>query len=243
GDNSWIGRGYALRKSVLLEPNNDDLAQHHADILERAGKIDEAMEYYARALRLNPYNARVLIRYSLLLVSAGDYDRALYLDKRGRELQGYPAFRVRFGVALLRNQWQVARDILDQASHPMPQVMKDVLRTVVNALETPELRYIAMERMRELSSLEIPGKLNFIYLYGGLLEANDLVFESLAAAAPDVNFWFTLFWQPETTALLSDPRLHQYFEDVGLMEYWQVFGPPDACILEPTFSCGVKTES
>ena len=47
-------------------------------------------------------------------------------------------------------------------------------------METPELRYIAVERMRELSSLEIPGNLNFIYLYGGLLEANDLVFETLA---------------------------------------------------------------
>ena len=57
-------------------------------------------------------------------------------------------------------------------------------------LETPELRYIAVERMRELSSdydlqsypplTELPGKLNFIYLYGGLLEANDLVFETLA---------------------------------------------------------------
>jgi hypothetical protein len=43
---------------------------------------------------------------------------------------------------------------------------------------------------------------------------------------------FSLAWTPEYRPFRQDPRFQALVTRLGLMEYWQQYGPPDDCDLK-----------
>jgi tetratricopeptide (TPR) repeat protein len=239
GANQWIRRGYALRKAVALEPGNDDILQHHADILERAGYIEESLRYYRHGYELNPNNARLAGRFAAALAShtTDQQDIALAVDRANRTSHNLKTIRVRLHVALVNSHWDEARNVVNGPDNLMPELQQTALMHVIDAFEQPSSAAAAEKALRDVAASRVLGSANFVLLYGSWLGMVDLVYHTIINRPAGEDIWPSLFWLPQLRAFRDDPRFAELVGIMGLIEYWGVFGPPDGCSLEPEFRC------
>jgi tetratricopeptide (TPR) repeat protein len=79
-----------FRRAVSMNPNDADVAAMFANILVYWGRFDEALDWIAKAKRLNPYSPGQYHWYhALALYSARDYERAAGTIKEMRHLGGW----------------------------------------------------------------------------------------------------------------------------------------------------------
>jgi hypothetical protein len=62
--------------------------------------------------------------------------------------------------------------------------------------------------------------------------AYNLAEQCMDSLVPGQLIRLTLLWTPERRPFRRDPRFQALATRLGLMEYWQQYGPPDECDLK-----------
>jgi TolB-like protein len=250
----WLEAEPELREALRLGPQGATEHFSHGINWLFTGHLHEGLGELQTAVDLNPTHLQSIafrsIGYSLL----GEDARALASAQLGAHL-GDPGVTLPYvsTMAALRARHyaqaaSLATGIVD-LSIPDQARTAEVTRLVFAALADPGKKAAAMAARDRLypshasaaeptrSRADITSCLQSSYTYGLLAEL-DTVFElanqCLDGAAPGAinSVSFLLLWQPELGSVRRDPRFTELATRLGLMDYWQRYGPPDECRLE-----------
>ncbi|MFF5368452.1 tetratricopeptide repeat protein [Streptomyces sp. NPDC013187] len=106
----------ALKRSLALEPGNDQALAGHAALAAARHDFPGALTYAGRALEQNPYNERALCTRIDALVELGRYDDAAKAaDTADDRRPGIPVFTRYAYVHELRGDVRTARAVLERA--------------------------------------------------------------------------------------------------------------------------------
>ena len=240
-----------LHAALTLAPNSGDIRLVAMIDTYGTGRLRHALEEASKGYELAPANAMVvaILAYAHSLV--GDDIAALKYATAARDLglpRGvYPLTDVELMSALRNRHYAEATAIVeataDQADAEEVRAAL-VLRRVVAALADPAQRKAALAAASITAS--VPGGIKKLgpCLTGAvsyvLLDALDTAYESvdrcLDHLAPGATHHVAAlelsWWMPEFRSFRADPRFQAFVSRMGLMEYWQEYGPPDDCDLK-----------
>jgi serine/threonine-protein kinase len=100
-----------------LRPNDDDVLQSFAQVFNRRGNYEEAVEYYEKAFELNPKNVTLLLRLGSAYMYLREYSKADHCFSRGLAIApdfiGF-YYSIPLNYLLWKGDMKTARAILEQ---------------------------------------------------------------------------------------------------------------------------------
>jgi adenylate cyclase len=242
------------RKALALEDNDGWTHMMVANsMFSNTGHMRRVIEEAQRGYALAPANPTVVALLALTHSTVGHDEDALRFAKAAVDL-GYPVdgsnvLAVRALHAMRTGQYAEAAEVWTG-----PGVGKDfgpssagqVVRLVYAALADPSRRGAALEardRLFPKSALPAGNRTGAEFSYCmsaaisySLLNALDVAYDLANQCLDDFEDGQVLrigqIWAPEFRAFRRDPRFQQLATRLGLMEYWEEYGPPDDCELK-----------
>ena len=240
-----------LRAALTLAPNSGDIRMVAMIDTYGTGRLRYALEEASKGYALAPANATIVAVLAYAHSLVGDDVAALRYATAARDLGlprgGYPLADVDLMSAVRNRRYAEATAIVeataDQADADEVRAAQ-ILRRVFAALADPAQRKAALAAASNAASA--PGGVRKLgpCLSGAvsyaLLEALDTAYESadrcLDQLAPGATHHVSAlelsWWMPEFRSFRADPRFQAFASRMGLMEYWQQYGPPDDCDLK-----------
>ena len=215
-DWDWQGAEQAFARAVELEPNNAEALQGHSEALLSLGRIDEAVQDAAAAVRANPMSAQNHAWLGLALYHARDFEEGLRALDAAREIEPrhYFAYGSRLNIL-------VAADRIDEAIETHQRFAEavgiDLTRDLrlaslyARAGRQPEARQILLRIGRERApTAQLAQTL-------GLLGERDRTFEILDQMVQrrDRGLLF-INTNPAWDPLRDDRRFAELVKDMGL---------------------------
>lgn len=209
------------------------------------GHVRKVVEYYREQVREAPANpaSSLLLGMALSMQGANaeartwaDSATALGLDKSGRRV-----LQLHADIAARDGRYAEAAGLMKQA---LPEGLRGTgaeatVDAIYAAMEDPgQLAQAITALTRMLQGLQSRDWVLRVWAMNWYtrLGRNDLAFESgdwlrrhFGEQTP-VNAWAWL-WTPELRALRADKGFQPFVTRLGMMPYWEKYGPPDACEL------------
>jgi TolB-like protein/Flp pilus assembly protein TadD len=244
--------------SLALGGKDALVAGFRAYHLMRVGRLRDALTWGRSAAELAPTNPLVLANLASFYSQTGRDVEALRNADLAIEL-GYPKDSaglapVYSDAALRAGHYAEAADLASKAlnlSDPEQAQTAEVIRLVYAALANPEARARALgalERLYPSSTATGPGAVklsnfgpclesSFRYaLLGDMDVAYGLANRCLDQRAPGAVYggmsFQQQFWAPWLRPFHRDARFQAFATRLGIMDYWQQYGPPDDCELK-----------
>jgi TolB-like protein len=235
----WLKADASLRAAWSLAENDAfTRSLHGVHVGLAAGHLRQAEEEIGAAHRLAPADALVALQHAIVLLVCGSRDaEVIKYTNLGVDL-GFPKnlapVPFLYAVVALRGQrYAEAAEILAQNA--------PAVRLALNApatggeTEHAVAALTAVDRAdpRKLVS-EGVGWLPMLYTRLGAL---DRAYEAAHCALDERErigpVWMSpaTFWFPEMQPFRQDPRFQALVTRLGLMQYWEKYGPPDNCEL------------
>jgi TolB-like protein/Tfp pilus assembly protein PilF len=227
----WIATAERHRRAVELAPNSSTVRLWYSEMLMKLGRVTAAVEQSGIAIELDPMYTPALGNAGHLLAVAGRLDAAAERFQRAWDL-GVEAMFVwvgNFYVAVMQERYEEAERWLDR--RPIPDGA-EADRALLAARRQPTVANRGALVAATLAGLDQGMELRVAAMYLSVGGATDAAFVRLQRAAATDWVATESLWQPWTRALREDPRFDGLARDLGMFEYWQVYGPPDACTLE-----------
>jgi TolB-like protein len=247
------------RAAVSLAPSDGYLRAIAATLIIPVGHLQQGLEQAEKAYALAPANPAV-VAYLAEFHSAVGHDReaAKYADAAldlGFPAESWPLPTIRELMALGAGRYTDAANnatkTLD-ARDPDQARTAEVARLAYAALADPSRRNAALAaRARLYPTSGIAAAAGATHTdrslcitssyYYALMAANDVAYglanaclDGRASGEPLISYTGTLlnWFVPELRAFRQDPRFQELHTRLGLMEYWQQYGPPDDCDLK-----------
>jgi adenylate cyclase len=243
----WIKAEAEIRTALSLLPNDPEIYLVHAIyVAQSAGQLQRALEEAHVACRLAPLTPVFAFNVGASMLLAGESTEALrwvelaIANGLQKDLGPVPdmlahlAMRherysdaVRYMTNVLSPAWRAAGGV-------------DAIKSVYGALSGSSRDAIAAlrkleERLRDEDLDLITSKR--LMMWYTLLGALDFAYESANRALDSfaqsgtVGIAWGILWIPEMREFRRDLRFQAFVTRLGLMEYWQQYGPPDGCEL------------
>ena len=244
----WLKADASLRAAQALAENDAfTLTQHPLHVSLAMGHCRQAAQDIEAAHRLAPANFLVAGRLgSVHLVSGSPEAETLkYLDL-AVDL-GYPRtldpMPIMYGLLAQRAaRYAEAANHLVQDSSIKALAGENAVRLALDALAGRGTKAEAIAALRAVESNAAPrtvvynglGVVCWLYALLGALdpayESVNRVLDEMARSGPVWAFPGGL-WLPEMRSFRQDPRFQTLVARLGLLPYWEKFGPPDNCEL------------
>jgi TolB-like protein len=225
---------------------NPDFHQTHAiGTLWTAGHLRKAMEELSEARRLAPAALGFNINLGRAYSALGDDAQAIRYTNiaiaMGADLKSRRTQQPFVDAATRAGRYTEAADrIISTLPEGTDQRTIDMVRLVHTAMANETQRKAAIAAINAL----VPTwhERDWFMLVSAMawytqLDALDGAYDSArrlqAILAPEgvVNTWAWL-WNPELRAFRQDKRFQPFVTSLGLMKYWERYGPPDDCELK-----------
>jgi len=243
------------RATVSLAPNDGAIRARSSVMIAAGGHVKQALEEAEKAYALAPANPVVVVYLAFQHAWSGHALEAAKYASAAVDL-GYPKDSWPLSItselmALRAGRYTDAADIATKGldtGDPGQARTAEVVRLVYAALADPDRRNTALAARARLyptsgaaaAHTDVGPRIMSSYYYA-LMAANDVAYglfnecldgwtpgEALTSAASVSHL---LVFCPELRAFRQDPRFQALETRLGLMEYWQQFGPPDDCDL------------
>lgn len=225
-------RGHWLKAASVFEQLQAAYARYgmanqaHAPrgvFLLEVGRVHEAIPELERARAEDPF----VVEFAGFLGSAyladGNPGGALAEVDRGRKLKGFelPLLRAGLIAALTtRNRAEIDRRL---ASIPDSAADFRLDHAMAKFLDAPAGATDALRR-----AAAAPGPADMLIWWAAYYHQPELALDLLAKAAPEMGDTAPL-WQPLLRDVRKLPGFRKIVIDLGLVEYWRVYGWPDFC--------------
>lgn len=227
-DGNWLGAAVRFERAVELAPNNPTVRLWYSEMLIKLGMVERALKEISLALAVDPMYTPALGNAGHQMATAGRLDEASELFQRAWDL-GLEAMFVWFGsfyVSLMQERYEDAELLLEQ--RPVPYG-KEIDEALLAARREP-----VQANFESLTGMVLQGlgqglDLREAILYLSVAEKKDLAYEYLIPAARSGWKATESLWSIWTRPLRLDPRFTELARELSMFDYWQVYGPPDAC--------------
>jgi TolB-like protein/Tfp pilus assembly protein PilF len=222
----WEEAEQSLQRALTLEPNNPQLHQWYANILNDLARPDDALTEARKAYELDPISPTVNCVLALCHATRGEDEAAMYHAAIARELGAgpLPLGYVEFLAHLRKAEYAAARMSAEQA---MSALGKDVA-WIPPAIAALEDRTRADDALRALEHAHATGTIPFdmLFLFYVLLGLADAVYAIAHGKLADRSLTHLWLLLPEAAALRDDPRFIELMRRMGLAGYWERHGLP-----------------
>jgi serine/threonine protein kinase/Tfp pilus assembly protein PilF len=256
----WLGAEAHFKKAFELDDGSGRIHARYAEaVLNSAGRLREASRLFQAELRKTPTHCRGAMQLAVALGMQPGHDaEALhYVDVA--MTHGWPANSrdvEQLNSAIARRAGRYAEAAQYQAM-TLPAAARqaggvEVVQLLHNALADPARRPAALAALDALNAKGATTgmdsfqmlmlSMNWYTMLGRVDRAYLLIDRWLAevqrTGSNGIPFSFA-FWQPEMRPFRADPRFQELARHLGLIAYWQRFGPPDDCQLQGVaLNCG-----
>jgi TolB-like protein/Tfp pilus assembly protein PilF len=244
----WLKGDACLRAATELDENDAFTHTQHAIHVGLAvGQLRQAVEDLRAAHRLAPSNALVAMRLGAVLQFTGwaDAEAMKCLDLAAdlglpRSLHPMPILA---GFAAVRaRRYAEAADALAQDLMVQAVDGEAAIRAALTALATGTRLAESIAALRTVETQSDARKLGWatmavfcwIYTLLGSLDhafvAANRLLDEMARSGP-IWLGIGVIWMPDMQPFRQDPRFQGFVTRLGLMPYWEEYGPPDNCEL------------
>ena len=248
---------------------DDEIAEAHAAlglVRMRRGDWTAADEQFDRALALDANSAAALEGSGCLLADAGQYAAArpfvehavklqprnvgareclAYLDAGADEIVGSDekppsaVVRVQALAAILASDVDTARQALRGSTSD-----EDFREWVEPLLQAATDRARIPDALQSITRAASDGRIDATteILCGAALRRGEFVFNRMARLQREHEpVPLRMLWMPQTAFLRRHARFEQIVSTAGLPAFWQDYGVPDACKVDPkTYGCKAR---
>jgi hypothetical protein len=237
------------RAALVLAPNDGYVLIIRAVHLMAVGRLREGLDAAHSAYALAPADPLVVAYYAWINAGVGrDAEASRYAAAAidlGFPKDGNPLITVRELTALHAGRYAEAAALRTRDSNDSRSA--ESARFAYGALEHPAQRSAALTAIARLFSAAPaqsgadPGYasacingVQSMALVGGLDEAFALANRCLTRveAGTVIDWWRFDPWSPEMRGSRRDTRFQAYVTRLGMMEYYQQYGPSDDCELK-----------
>jgi TolB-like protein len=233
----WSLSRASYQRALELNPDDVEANEQFAQMLIRAGYLDEALGYAARAAQLDPLSWLNLAVHASVLYAAGRTGEAWSAIERSIELsdgkQGFP-LRHAFRMAMSDGAIERARELHLQAEAVEPDPTGRVDRMHA-ALPSPGavLAVLSEELQTEEIDWEGPNSawegIYWAVHFGGADVAAKLLRDGLERSQRQGIVATEWLWYPALEPLYGTDAFKDILRSLGLDRYWAEAGYPKMC--------------
>ena len=245
----WLQAEAAYRTALAKSGNDPMILGGHHIMLGLTGRVRASLDEAETAYRLAPLALPTIMWRAMAYSLMGRDEAALREAALGRSL-GAPADAGAGLPFMLAAAAQRQGRYADAAAHLVPYLPADAraagaaaIASTYEAAANPAKRPAALAALRDLAS-KVPfgdmeqrrwSLLLWLYTRAGDLDeayaAGNRALDEAARSGSIGSSWFVI-WFPSMRPFRQDPRFQAFAERLNLVEYWEVYGPPDGCALE-----------
>jgi adenylate cyclase len=237
----WLGAESEYQRALKLSSGEAEIHDQYAQMLEKVGHLDAALEHALRACELEPLGWVPPSVVALIHLSRADYvGTRTFLDRSEKVAAERQTLQVHleFLYALCRKDRVSARSVLAQArssltSHAPLRDLK-FIELVDQALnDSASGSGSSVDLASSLRELQASGPLttnlplSAVAIFVGQKQAA-LDALSLEAGTPG-NDTAALIWTPIYHSLSNEPRFLEFLRTMKMPEYWRVAGWSEFC--------------
>ena len=245
----WIKAEAEIRESLAVLPHDPEVQLVHAVyIAQSAGHLRKAIEEAEAACRLTPLTPVYTFYVGIAKARVGQYAEALEWIRRS-VADGLPetAGAVSDVLAHLAQLEQRYEEALGYTMNGLSPAWRaagavEAVKLFYSALVQPsanEAAVAALQRLEVGLRVEDLGQIDRkrLILWYTKLGALDFAYEAAGRALRHyalsgmVGTAWGILWIDEMRAFRRDVRFQAFVERLGLMDYWNQYGPPDHCDL------------
>lgn len=250
----WLQAETAYQTALATSADDPMILGGHHVILGLTGRTGAGLEEAEAAYRVAPL-ALPTIAWRAMAYSLTGRDEVAGREASLARSLGAPADAGALPFVLAAAAERQGR-YADAAAHLVPYLPAEArvagagaIASTYEAAANPAKRPAALAALRDLASKVPFGVMEqrrwslLLWLYtraGNLDEAYAAGHRALDEAARSGSIgtsWFVI-WFPSMQPFRQDPRFQAFAERLNLVEYWEVYGPPDGCALEGrTITC------
>ena len=245
----WLEAEAAYRTVLAKSGNDPMILGGHQVMLGLTGRLRAALDEAETAYRLAPLALPTIMWRAMVYSLMGRDGDALREAALGRSLGasadgggGLP-----FLLAAAAERQGRYADVTAHLVFLLPAEARTAgaaaIASTYEAAANPAKRPAALAALRQLASKVPFGEVEqrrwslllWLYTRAGALDeayaAGNRALDEAARSGSIGSSWFVV-WFPSMRPFRQDPRFQAFAERLNLMEYWQVYGPPDGCALE-----------
>ena len=228
----WVRRDALFAAGLKADPTNDDLTFGQGRALVARGRVDEGLDFEARAVDLDPISPFFAAEYANTLASADRYEEARALIDKTLRLwpENDEAKSVQFWITAWNRPQEALGMLKDPtvAGESSPEGVQ-AWRDALIARQTRLAPDVA-KATKEILDAEAKSGSTAIELLASIGQVDDaFTLANRIAADPDELETVVLFRTP-TAPMLRDHRFMALAARVGLAQYWRKTGRwPDFC--------------
>jgi Tfp pilus assembly protein PilF len=245
----WLQAEAAYRTALEKSGNDPMILGGHQVMLGLTGRLRAALDEAETAYRLAPLALPTIMWRAMTYSLIGRDEAALREAALGRSL-GAPADAGGGLPFLLAASAGRQGRYADAAAHLVSYLPADAraagaaaITLTYDAAANPARRPAAIAALRDLASKVPFGEMEqrrwslLLWLHtlvGNLDEAyaaGNRALDQAARSGSMGSSWFVI-WFPSMLPFRQDPHFQAFAERLNLMEYWEVYGPPDGCAVE-----------
>ncbi len=244
----WLQAESAYQTALAKSADDPTILGGHHVILGLTGRARAGLEEAETAYRLAPLALPTIAGRAMAYSLTGRDEVARREAALARSL-GAPADAGALPFVLAAAAERQGH-YADAAAHLVPYLPAEAraagagaIASTYGAAANPAKRPAALAALRDLASTVPFGVMEqrrgslLLWLYtraGDLDEAYAAGHRALDEAARSGSIgssWFVI-WFPSMLPFRQDPRFQAFAERLNLVEYWEIYGPPDGCALE-----------
>jgi DNA-binding winged helix-turn-helix (wHTH) protein/tetratricopeptide (TPR) repeat protein len=212
-EHDWQEATDQLQLALQLDPDNAVANYFYSFLLSQFGRYEQALEYAANAVRIDPYSGVLNNRLALAYLWVGENEKAAAHYRVGAEL-GYQDMKIGAFNAVRNQRWDTMRELLLLQGNDPEWVIP-----FVQGARDPEYRSDAVASIEQaIAAGRIPQPLHFSIWW--LLRDTERAITSFDSREKTQDI--EILWAPESEFLREHPQFPELVEAVGLTE----FAPP-----------------
>jgi TolB-like protein/DNA-binding winged helix-turn-helix (wHTH) protein len=225
----WVKSEEHFRKALQLAPDSPNIYQWYSQLLSSVGRSRDGLEAAMRARDLDEISPVINNRLAIAYLWTNDNLRAAEQFAIAAQLGFRNVINPAYMLFLLRQQRFIEIKAILAAlfqSSPNPPLW---LIESADSLFNPENRDRALEmaiQAKQEGNFAIPQiEFGLWLLVGGIDQAYETLHTMREFAPQYLQMEF--IFSAEGTEFRQDSRFEPFVEDIGLQEYWDIYGGPD----------------
>jgi tetratricopeptide (TPR) repeat protein len=235
----WVGGEQAHARAVALAPSSDGFINNqYGNLLARAGRNSEARAQFVAASRADPLLINNWLPQTYLaqgrFAEAGqEIDRLAAL---GYGEPGITALRLHVALSAHDSAEVKLRIAEFVAQSPASSAF---YAAILADFDSPETVRSTLRDFSNDDRRHWPDKAQDIALLAAYVGDPELALQVMSAELRSLRLRIFTLWHPVMAEARKLPEFKTVVTDLGLVEYWRMYGWPDACrpVGETDFEC------